>query len=208
MADLDRLYAETTKQFGKIDIVVANAGIGKVRPFEQTDEALFDQISNINFKGVFFTIQKALPHLTNQARIILISSIAARMGFQGFSVYNATKAAVRSLARTLSAELLPRGIRVNVLSPGTIQTPIFGRMDLDAKQQDDFTAQMSQQVPMKRLGTAEEMAKAVLFLASDDSSYMAGAEVVADGGVRDAHADRLARQGGRTVERDPILIVW
>ena len=182
-ADLDRLYADATSRGEKIDILVANAGIGKILPFAQTDEAAFDQVTDINFKGVFFTVQKALPHLADGASIILVSSIAGQMGFPGFSVYNATKAAVRSLARTFSAELLPQGIRVNVLSPGAIQTPLLGRMGLDAKQLGAFTEQITQQVPMKRFGTVEEMAKAALFLASDDSSYMAGAELVADGGM-------------------------
>ncbi len=183
LIDLDRLYTEAAARFGKIDILVANAGIGVVRPIDQTDEALFDQISDVNFKGVFFTVQKALPHLKDGAAIVLVSSVANRKGLAGFAVYSATKAAVRSLARTFSAELLPRGIRVNVISPGPIQTPILHRMGLQPAQVEAFTEQVASQVPMKRFGTAQEMATVALFLASDDSSYLAGTEIIADGGM-------------------------
>jgi NAD(P)-dependent dehydrogenase (short-subunit alcohol dehydrogenase family) len=181
--DLDRLYQETVARFGKIDILVANAGIARPAPLDQTDEALFDLTSDINFKGAFFTVQKAVPHLNDGASIILVTSAGNVKGLPNFSVYVATKAAVRSLARSFSAELLPRGIRVNALSPGPIETPIFGRMGLPEEAMDGIAAQMTEMIPLKRFGQPEEMAKAALFLASSDSSYVVGAELVADGGM-------------------------
>ena len=181
--DIDRLYQETVARFGKIDILVANAGIARPAPLDLTDEALFDLTSDINFKGAFFTVQKAVPHLNDGASIILVTSAGNVKGLPNFSVYVATKAAVRSLARSFSAELLPRGIRVNALSPGPIETPIFGRMGLPEEAMDGIAAQMTEMIPLKRFGQPEEMAKAALFLASSDSSYVVGAELVADGGL-------------------------
>lgn len=181
--DLDRLYQETVARFGKIDILVVNAGIAKPAPLDLTDEALFDLTSDINFKGAFFTVQKAVPHLNDGASIILVTSAGNVKGLPNFSVYVATKAAVRSLARSFSAELLPRGIRVNALSPGPIETPIFGRMGLPEEAIEGIAAKMTEMLPIKRFGKPEEMAKAALFLASSDSSYVVGAELVADGGM-------------------------
>ncbi|MEE8121282.1 MAG: SDR family oxidoreductase [Anaerolineales bacterium] len=177
LADLNRLYEQTVERFGKVDILVVNAGISKPAPVEQVDEALFDQISDTNFKGAYFTIQRALPHLNDGASIILVTAAVNQKGVPGYSVVSATKAALRSLARTFSAELLHRGIRVNALSPGTIETPIFGKLGLPVE-----PLKWAEQIPMKRIGTAEEMAKAALFLASSDSSYVLGAELVVDGG--------------------------
>jgi len=177
VADLERLYQETAERFGKIDALVVNAGIAKSVPVEQFDEALFDEISNTNFKGAFFTVQRALPHLNDGASIILVTAAVTQKGVPGYSVVSATKAALRSLARTFAAELLHRGIRVNALSPGTIETPIFGKLGLPVE-----TAEWAESIPIKRIGTAEEMAKAALFLASSDSSYVLGAELVVDGG--------------------------
>ncbi len=181
--DLDALYQATSEKLGKIDVLVVNAGIAKVSPLEQTTESFFDQTNDINFKGAFFTVQKALPYLNDGASIILVSSIVNIKGFPGFSVYSATKAAVRSLARSWATELSPRNIRVNTLSPGPIETPIFDKMGLPQETLDEFAAGMIQQVPLGRFGKPEEMAKAALFLASDDSSYIQGAELSADGGV-------------------------
>lgn len=177
LADLNRLYEQTVERFGKVDILVVNAGISKPAPVEQVDEALFDQISDTNFKGAFFTVQRALPHLNDGASIILVTAYVNQKGIPGYSLVSATKAALRSLARSFSAELLPRGIRVNALSPGAIETPILGKLGLPVE-----TLKWAEQIPMKRLGSAEEMAKVALFLASTDSSYIAGAELVADGG--------------------------
>ncbi|MCH7916305.1 MAG: SDR family oxidoreductase [Deltaproteobacteria bacterium] len=177
LPDLDRLYQQTVERFGKVDILMVNAGIAKPTPIEQVDEAVFDETSNTNFKGAFFTVQRALSHLNDGASIILVTGYNNQKGIPGYSVNSATKAALRSLARTFSAELLHRRIRVNALSPGNIETPIFDKLGLPVEPQ-----KWAEGIPMKRIGRAEEMAKAALFLASDDSSYMAGAELVIDGG--------------------------
>ena len=182
LADLDRLYRETTERLGKIDILVANAGIATFTPIDNTTETQFDQISDINFKGAFFTVQKAVAHLNPGASILLVTSAANTLGRQSLSIYAATKAAVRSLARSFSADLLPRGVRVNALSPGPILTPIFDRLGMPKEQLEEVAKTFVEQNPMKRFGTAEEMAQAALFLASPASSYVAGAELVADGG--------------------------
>lgn len=182
LADIDKLYKQTTEKFGKIDILVANAGIAPTMMVEQVTEAHFDQVSDINFKGLYFTVQKAIPHMKDQASVILVSSIANNKGLPGMSVYAATKAAVRSLARTFTSELKARGIRVNVLSPGAIQTPLFGKMGLSPEAVDDFAKNVIAQVPLNRFGKPEEMAKAAIFLASSDSSYVQATELVADGG--------------------------
>ena len=181
--DLEKLFKQTTEQKGKIDVLVVNAGIARVSPLSETTESFFDQVSDINFKGAFFTVQKALPYLNDGASIILLSSVVNIKGFPGFSVYAATKAAVRSLSRSWASELSPRGIRVNTLSPGPIETPIFDKMGLPREALDGFAEGMIQQVPLGRFGKPQEMAKAALFLASDDSSYVQGAELSADGGV-------------------------
>ncbi len=183
LADLDRLYETTAAQHGRIDILVASAGNSELALMKDTDEAFFDKLSGTNFKGVYFTVQKAVPHLNTGASVILISSIANANGSPKFSVYAATKAAVRSLARSFSAELLPRGIRVNTLSPGPIATPIFGRMNLSGEEQRKFKEQVTAHHPMGRFGQPEEVARAAVFLASSDSSYIAGAELVVDGGM-------------------------
>ncbi len=183
IADLDRLYQQTQEKFGKIDVLIVNAGIAQFTPLGETTEELFDRISDINFKGAFFTVQQAVPHLNDGASVVLVSSVANQLGFADFSVYAATKAAVRSLARTLSGALLPRGIRVNVLSPGPIETPIYDRLGLSEDAKQELGKNFVEQNPMKRFGSPEEMAKAALFLASSDSSYVAGAELVADGGM-------------------------
>ncbi len=177
LADLDRLYEQTVERFGKIDILVVNAGIANPVLVEQVEDAIFDRTSNTNFKGAFFTVQRALPHLNNEASIVLVTAAMTQKGIPGYSLIGATKAALRSLARTFSAELLPRGIRVNALAPGTIETPIFGKLGLPLDLES-----WAEQIPMKRIGQSQEMAKAALFLASSDSSYVAGAELVVDGG--------------------------
>ncbi len=181
--DLEKLYIETVSSLGKIDVLVANAGVALFTPIDITGEDLFDTISRINFKGAYFTVKISVPHLNRGASIIFVSSSANQIGIPEFSVYSATKAAVRSFARTLSAELLPRGIRVNVLSPGPIETPIYGKLGFTEEALTGMAKNIAAENPMKRFGRPEEMAKAALFLASSDSSYMAGAELVADGGV-------------------------
>jgi NAD(P)-dependent dehydrogenase (short-subunit alcohol dehydrogenase family) len=183
LADLDRLYATVKAQVGNIDIIVVNAGVGFARPLAQVDEAHYDQVMNINVKGAYFTVQKALPVLNQGAAIVLVASVASVSGLPGLSVYNASKAALRSLARTFSAELVDRGIRVNVISPGPIETPLLGKMELPPEAYDSVLESIVNQVPMKRMGQPEEMASAILFLASSDSSYVLGAELFADGGM-------------------------
>ncbi|MEM6454930.1 MAG: SDR family oxidoreductase [Acidobacteriota bacterium] len=182
LADLDRLYAETVAHFGKIDILVVNAGWAKPVPVPQIDEDYFDLINDINYKGAFFTVQRGLDHLNDGASIVLVSSIANQIALEGFSVYSAAKAAVRSLARSLSAELQPRGIRVNVLSPGAIETPILGLLGLPQEAVDGFKETMANNIPLGRIGHADEMGEAIFFLASPASSFVVGAELVADGG--------------------------
>jgi len=183
LADLDGLYEQTEERFGKIDVLVVNAGIAKFAPVNLADEAHFDAMFDINVKGAYFTVQKALPYLNDGASIILIASNAAGRGFAGASVYSATKAAVRSLARSFSADLLERGIRVNVISPGPIETPIFDRLGLPKEEASATKDAFASMVPLKRLGTPSEVAKTTAFLASSDSSFIVGQEILVDGGM-------------------------
>jgi NAD(P)-dependent dehydrogenase (short-subunit alcohol dehydrogenase family) len=185
LGDLDRLFDQSYKRFGKVDVLVANAGIAKFAPIESLPEELFDELCDIHFKGTFFTVQKALPYLRDGASVILVgSSDADKQGRAGTSIYLAAKAAVRALARSMSVELLPRRIRVNVLSPGMIDTPILSREGgPPGASPEEIAASITKIIPMKRRGTPEEMAKAMLFLASDDSSYCVGSEILADGGL-------------------------
>jgi NAD(P)-dependent dehydrogenase (short-subunit alcohol dehydrogenase family) len=185
LADLDRLFTEAMKTFGPIDILVANAGIAKFAPVDVLPESLFDELSDIMLKGVFFTVQKALPHMRDGASIVLVGSADAdKQGRMGTSIYTAAKAAVRSLARSLSVELLPRRIRVNVLSPGMTDTPIISREGgIPGTTPEELAAIITRGIPLQRRGTPEEMAKGLLFLASDDSSYCLGMELICDGGM-------------------------
>ncbi|MEL7121182.1 MAG: glucose 1-dehydrogenase [Bacteroidota bacterium] len=183
LADMDHLYAEIEKHYGIIDILFINAGIAKFEPMEVVTEERFDELSNTNFKGLFFNVQKAAPLMKNGGSIILTTSAAGLIGSPNMSVYGATKAAARSLARTLSGDLLPKGIRVNGISPGPIDTPIMEKVGIPlegiAAAKEGFAAEN----PMKRIGTADEIAKAALFLASDDSSFIAGIDLAVDGGL-------------------------
>ncbi|HAS40477.1 MAG TPA: hypothetical protein DCS93_08360 [Microscillaceae bacterium] len=175
--------SQANEKFGKIDILFINAGIAKPRPFEMADRAYYDAMWDVNFAGAYFTIQAALPYLKNDASIILNTSVSNTKGMPGLSVYAATKAAMRSLVRTLTIELAPRKIRVNAMSPGPIETPVWGKMDLTEEQASGFKEQVKTMVPLGRMGTSQEIAKAVLFLASDDSSYVNGVELPVDGGM-------------------------
>lgn len=180
--DRARLFEHTRQRHGRIDILFANAGIAEFVPIEAVDEAHYDTIFDIDVKGTYFTVQGALPLMAAGSSIILNSSVVSHVGMAGASVYSAAKAAVRSLARSLSAELAPRGIRVNAVAPGPIETPIFGRMGIapDAVQQTkDHLAAI---VPIGRMGRAEEVAAAVAFLAADESAYVVGAELSVAGG--------------------------
>jgi NAD(P)-dependent dehydrogenase (short-subunit alcohol dehydrogenase family) len=183
LADIDKLYAAVRAKFGRIDVLFVNAGIGKFAPLEAVTEELYDAVLDINLKGAYFTIQKALPLLADGASIVLNTSINAHIGMPNTSVYAASKAALLSLARTLSAELVGRNIRVNAISPGPVSTPILGRLGLTPEVLEQTRQSIESQVPMKRFGRPEEIAKTALFLASSDSSFLLGTEIVADGGM-------------------------
>lgn len=182
LADLDRLYGVIGKQQGRLDILFANAGVYEFVPLGSVTEEHFDRLFNINVKGLLFTVQKALPLLSDGASIILNASVAGSKGTEGASVYSASKAAVRSFARCWTVDLKPRKIRVNVVSPGPIDTPGVTAMASTAEQQE-FLKTLVAAVPMGRMGTSDEVAKAAVFLASDDSSYITGIELFVDGGA-------------------------
>jgi NAD(P)-dependent dehydrogenase (short-subunit alcohol dehydrogenase family) len=182
-AALERLYAEVNEKLGKIDVLFVNAGVAKFAPLAETSEGLFDEEFDINVRGPYFTIQKALPLLNDGASIVLNTSVADQKGNPGSSAYSATKAALRSLARTAAAELVGRGIRVNAVAPGPIQTPIFGKTGLPKEQIEEFEKEITARVPMKRVGKPEEVAATVAFLASQDASYITGVEINVDGGL-------------------------
>lgn len=186
LADLDVLFTEVEEQFGKIDVLFANAGVAKVIPFNETSEAAYDQIFNVNVKGLYFAIQKALPLLNEGASVIVNSSVASKLGFPGFSVYSATKAAVGALVRGLAAELAALKIRVNAVSPGPIETPIYDKMDLTTEVKDQFSQVMAERTFLKRFGKPEEIAGVVTFLASPAASYVTGEEITVDGGLVNA----------------------
>jgi len=176
MADLDRLYETIGRAKGRIDVVVANAGVGEFAAFGKATEEHFDKLFDINVKGTFFTVQKALPLLVEGGSVILIGSVASVKGTSSFGVYGATKAALRSFARTWTTDLKERRVRTNVLSPGPIKTPLSDRQSPDA------IARIVSTVPMGRMGEPDEIARAALFLASDDSSFVTGNELFAAGG--------------------------
>jgi NAD(P)-dependent dehydrogenase (short-subunit alcohol dehydrogenase family) len=182
VADIDALHAIVEKHYGRVDIIFANAGTGKPRPFEQISEDDFDFGVDTNLKGTFFTIQKLLPLMTAGGAVVLNGSIQSAKGFPGFTVYAATKAAIRSLARTLAAELAPKGIRVNAIAPGLIDTDLIRKIGLSEEAVAEFNKQAHAQIPLARHGSADEVAKTVLFLASDEASYISGVELTVDGG--------------------------
>jgi NAD(P)-dependent dehydrogenase (short-subunit alcohol dehydrogenase family) len=183
LTDIDKMLTAVNEKFGHIDVLFINAGVGKFTPVEAVTEELFDSIMDINFKGAYFTIQKALPFLNDNASIVLNTSINANIGMPNSSVYAASKAALITLARTLSSELIVRGIRVNAVSPGPVATPILGRIGLPPEALEETKNVLANQIPMKRFGRPEEIAKTVLFLASTDSSFLLGTEIIADGGM-------------------------
>jgi len=183
LADLDRLFASVKRQQGRLDVLFANAGIVALAPLGEITEEHFDKVFDINVKGLLFTVQKALPLFTDGGSIILNASIVASKGPEAMSVYSATKAAVRSFARCWTTDLKHRQIRVNVISPGYTETPIFNKAGLTQERVDELKVSFAAAVPMGRMGTPDEVAKAAVFLASDDSSYVAGIELFVDGGV-------------------------
>ena len=171
------------KKFGRIDALFVNAGIGRFVPLEAVTEEFFDETMATNLKGAFFTVQKAIPLLSRSAAVVLNASINAHMGMPNSSVYGASKAAVVNLAKTLSADLLQRGVRVNVVSPGPVATPILDRMGMPEEQTRQTKEWITQQVPLKRFGHPDEIAAAVLYLSSSESQFVVGTELVIDGGM-------------------------
>jgi NAD(P)-dependent dehydrogenase (short-subunit alcohol dehydrogenase family) len=170
-------------KFGRIDALFVNAGVGRFVPLEEVTEAFFDETMATNLKGVFFTVQKAAPLFSRGAAVVLNASINAHRGLANSSVYGASKAAVVNLAKTLSADLLPRGVRVNAVSPGPVTTPIFDRMGLPEEQARQMKEWITSQVPLKRFGRPEEIAAAVLYLSSSESQFVVGTELILDGGL-------------------------
>ena len=182
--DLQRLFEETNKLFGKIDVLLINAALAKLSPISDTTEEFFHQMVDVNFKGGFFTLQKAIPYLNKNASVIVMTSWLSSIGFAGSSLLSASKAALRSLVRVASAELLDKGIRVNAISPGAIGTPLWSKIGLTEEVLRAAGEAITKQIPIKRWGQPEEIAKAILFLASEDSSYILGNELTVDGGLR------------------------
>ena len=183
LADLDRLYNTVKDQKGHLDILFANAGIGEFAPLGEISEAHFDKIFGINVKGVLFSVQKALPLFQDGGSIILTASVNASKGIEASSVYSATKAAVRSFARTWTVDLKHRNIRVNAISPGPIDTPIFNGLNQSKEEIEQLKKSLITSVPMGRMGSPDEIAKVVSFLASDESSFVTGIELFVDGGM-------------------------
>ncbi|CAF1259658.1 unnamed protein product [Rotaria sp. Silwood1] len=183
MADLDKLYSIIQKEKGRLDVLFANAGIYSTAPLGSITEQHFDDMFNINVKGILFAIQKALPIFADAGSIILNGSVNAIKGFPSTSVYSATKAALRSFARCWTVDLKERKIRVNIVQPGPIDTPLLKRIGNSEEENEMVKARFSSTIPMNRIGASDEIAKSVVFLASDDSSYITGIELFVDGGL-------------------------
>lgn len=181
--DIEQLMGTLQQQWGRLDVLFVNAAVARPAPFDLVTPEQFDEVAAINFKGVFFTIQKALPLLSKNASVIVTTSIANQMGSPNFSVYSASKAALRSLVQTLGLELIGRGVRVNAISPGPISTPIWGKFGLPTEAEQAIKQQIQGKSPSARFGESDEVARAALFLACDDSSYIVGQEIVVDGGM-------------------------
>jgi NAD(P)-dependent dehydrogenase (short-subunit alcohol dehydrogenase family) len=181
-ADLDRLIDAAGGCFGRIDVLFANAGVFRPLMIPDVDERTFDMMFNINVKGAFFTVQKALPLLSNGSSVIFNTSAMIHIGVPSTAMYVATKAALRSIVRVMAEELSPRGIRINCVSPGSILTPLHSHSSLEGEIRDEVAGAIAARTPIKRLGEADDVAKAVLYLASDDSSYVQGEELVVSGG--------------------------
>lgn len=182
LADLERVFAVTAEKFGKIDVIVANAGAGTVGTVVDTSEADYDKAMNLNLKSVYFTVQKALPYMSDGGSIILIGSNAAHRAYQSFGLYGAAKAAVIYLAKGFSNDLLSRKIRANVITPGTTDTPAFDKF-VPAEQIEAVKTHFASVMPIGRIGQPDDIGKTAVFLASDDSSFMLGAEILVDGGM-------------------------
>lgn len=183
LADLDKVVAEVKREFGGLDVLFANAGVARFGPTTEVTEADFDQQLDINVKGAFFTLQKALPILRDGGSVIFNASIVAHKGMPGTAVYTASKGAIVSMTRSLAAELASRRVRVNTISPGPIETPIYGRLGMPPAALDEFAKSIGSKVPLGRFGGGDEIARTAVYLASDDSSFVTGAELVVDGGL-------------------------
>ena len=183
-ADLDQLYRTVEEKLGKIDVLVANAAVYVLAPLADFTEEMFDKQSDTNFKGTFFTVQKAVNYLRDGASVVLLSSTVNEKGLPNHASYAATKAAIRSLGRSFSTELLGRQIRVNVLTPGPIDTNVFDQVTPNREAADAMKASMGEFVPLKRIGKPAEIAAGALFLASEEAAFMVGAELLMDGGIR------------------------
>jgi NAD(P)-dependent dehydrogenase (short-subunit alcohol dehydrogenase family) len=181
--DLDQMAAQVKEQFGHIDVLFINAGVAAFAPVEHMSEDQFDNIMNVNFKGAFFTLQKFLPVLKDSASVINLSSINAYTGMPNTAIYAASKAALNSLTRTAAYELAPRHIRVNAVNPGPVNTPIFGKLGMPDETIKEFATAMQDRIPLKRFGEPDDIANLVAFLASDESSFITGAEYNIDGGT-------------------------
>lgn len=196
LVQLDSLYQAIHDRYGRLDIVFANAGVAIPCPLDQMTEERFDTVFDINVKGTYFTVQRALPYLKPGATVILNASIAGYTGVPGLSAYGASKATVRALARLFAAELASRNIRVNVVTPGPIATPIWGKVEGANGLDPETEKRLVARVPLRRMGQPNEVARAVLFLASDASSYTTGCEILVDGGVVDLPAAAPGLQSG------------
>jgi NAD(P)-dependent dehydrogenase (short-subunit alcohol dehydrogenase family) len=183
VAEIEAAMREIKERFGRIDVLFVNAGIGKFVPFEQVTEAFFDETVDINMKGVFFTVQKAIPLMSKGSAIVLNASINAHLGMPGTTVYGATKAAVISMAKTLSADLLEKGIRVNAISPGPITSALLARDGISQEKLQETKDWIQSQVPINRFGMPEEIAAAVLYLTAPESAFVLGTELIIDGGM-------------------------
>jgi NAD(P)-dependent dehydrogenase (short-subunit alcohol dehydrogenase family) len=183
LTHIDALVEKVKALHSKVDILLINAGVGLFFPLEAATEAQFDQVMNINFKGAYFTLSKFLPLLNEGSSVILLSSVSATTGMANSSVYSSSKAALNSLVKVASTELAPRKIRVNSVSPGPIETPILDKTGLDETTREGFVNAFKARIPLKRFGTAEEVAKLVAFLGSDDAAFITGGDYVVDGGV-------------------------
>lgn len=182
MSDLGALQKKITNISSTVDILFVNAGVGIFAPFEQTTEAIFDANLDINFKGAFFTVQQLLPLMKDGGAIMLNATILVHSGLENTTAYSASKGAVLSLGKTLAVELAGRNIRVNVISPGPIYTPIYSKMGMPEEALQEFAAGVQAKIPLKRFGQAEDVAQAALFLGSDESKFMTGSEITVDGG--------------------------
>jgi NAD(P)-dependent dehydrogenase (short-subunit alcohol dehydrogenase family) len=182
LPDLEKFFAKVKERYGKIDTLFVNAGISKSVSVESATESFFDDLFNINVKGAFFTIQKALPLMAENSSIVVTTSNSLHNGYKDLSIYSGTKGALKSMVQSLAAELLAKKIRINAVCPGPIATTLLTK-NMDQKTHDMIMSAIAEQIPMKRMGEAQEIAKAVLFLASSDSSFMTGEEIVVDGGM-------------------------